>query len=245
MRPRAEACPRLALATLRPLLAPGAERCTLPDGTALELRWRPVRCCFGGDGVELLARCPSCGAPVRVLRHPPGEGWSCWRCCPVSHPSHRRSGARPGCGKPTTWRLDQLQDAQRRAAELLGLEAWPPPGLRLLWGLSDLAAIPPRAGAPRLSIRRRLALLRRLDALQTLRLAAVVPGVVAELEALSGDRLALPQLPGMAERAAAVVQETRWAVRRGLRCADLQSDTIPKSGEKWPTGEILSLTDPC
>jgi hypothetical protein len=215
VRPRAEACERLAAATLRAVVAPGTERHTLPDGTALALQWRPVRFCFGGGpGVELLARCPSCGAWCRVLRRPPGQGWSCWRCQPVSHPSHRRSGHRRGHPKPASWRLDQIRTQQQRAARALGLEAWPPPGLSICWSLPDLAKIPPRPGAPRVSFRRRLALLQRLSALATLALAEVAPSIAGDLEALTGDRLALPGLQGMAQRAAETVAATAWAVRR-------------------------------
>jgi hypothetical protein len=217
-RPMAEACQRLSAAALRRGLEPGADTHRLTDGTALRLRWGEVAGCFGGaPGRELLLACPSCGRWRRALHRPPGEGWSCWGCRPVSTASHRRSGGRPGRGKPRTWRLDQLRAAQLRAADLLGLPAWPPPGLSICWSLEQLARIPPRPGAPRLGIERRLALLRRLSALETLRVAAVVPGVVAELEALGGERVELPQLQGMADRAAAVVAATGWAVRRGLR----------------------------
>lgn len=215
MRPKTEACQLLAAATLRPVVAPGAEHHTLPDGTALALQWRPVRFCFGGGpGVELLARCPSCGAWCRVLRRPPGQAWSCWRCQPVSHPIHRRSGNRRGQPKPSTWRLDQIKAQQERAADLLGLEAWPPPGLSICWSLPDLARIKPRPGAPRVSFRRRLALLQRLSALEALAFAEVAPGVVSSLEALTGDRLELPGLHGMAQRAAETVAATAWGVRR-------------------------------
>ena len=217
MRPRTEACELLAVATLRPLLAPDAEHHTLADGTALELQRRPVRFCFGGGpGVELLAACPSCGAWCRVLRRPPGLGWSCWRCQPVSHPSHRRSGNRKGERKPASWRVDQLRAQQQRAARALGLEAWPPPGLPVCWTLEQLARIRPRPGAPAVSFRRRLALLQRLSALETLALAEVAPGVLSDLEALGGDRLELPQLQGMADRARETVAATGWAVRRSV-----------------------------
>ena len=39
-RHRAEACDRLALADVRPLVEPGAAAAALPDGTALALRFR-------------------------------------------------------------------------------------------------------------------------------------------------------------------------------------------------------------
>ena len=48
-RHRAEACDRLALADVRPLVEPGVAAAALPDGTALALRWGTARGCYGGQ----------------------------------------------------------------------------------------------------------------------------------------------------------------------------------------------------
>lgn len=110
------------------------------------------------------------------------------------------------------WRLAQLEEEQQQAVALLALEQWPPP--RLLWSLADLRRVPRRIDAPRLSPRRVEALLRRVDALQSLKVAALVPMVEMTLRA-AGAELNPPA--GLAQRARAVVASTQWAVRRPAR----------------------------
>lgn len=213
-RPRAEHCHRLTVGSLRPLVTAGADRHRLADGAELGLLWRPVRGCYGGRGRALLVRCPDCGRPCRVLWRPPGRGWGCWACRPVSHPSHRRPGARAGRGKPSGWNLARLEAEQRRAAALLGLEAWPP--ARLLWTIADLEAAPRRPDAPRLRPARELALLLRIDALEDRRVALVCGEVAAQLQALGGGEPVLGPMAaaGMLARAERILQTTRWAMRR-------------------------------
>lgn len=212
-RPRAEACHRLSVGSLRPLVSAGADRHRLADGAELGLLWRPVRGCYGGRGRALLIRCPCCSRPARVLWQPPGMGWGCWRCRPVSHPSHRRPGARAGRGKPSGWSLARLEAEQQRTAALLGLQAWPPS--RLLWTLADLETAARRTDAPRLSPARELALLLRLSALEDQRVALVCGQVAAQLQALGADPMTGPMAAaGMAARAERTLQATRWAMRR-------------------------------
>jgi hypothetical protein len=210
-RPRAEACQRVAVGELRRLAAPGAQSLTLPDGQALALQWRPVVGCYGGRGQALLIGCPVCGAWGRVLWRPPGQGWGCWRCRPVSHRSHRRPGGRNR--KPASWHAARIRAAQTRTAALLGV-AWPPPGLPVSWGLGDLLRVTCRPGGPRLSIERRGALLERLSALETLRLSVVLPAVCADLRALGAEPPSLGRLGVVAELARETVKATAWAVRR-------------------------------
>jgi hypothetical protein len=145
-----------------------------------------------------------------VLWRPPALGWGCWRCHPISHRSHRRSGARRGRPKPTSWRLDQITAEQRRTAEHLGLQQWPPE--RLIWGVADLFSAPLVPGAPRLSRDRQLALVLRLDALETLRLAVLLPEIDADLKRLDPEIEGLPQ--SKAAKARRVVGQTAWAMRR-------------------------------
>lgn len=203
MRPRAECCERLALADLRGLVQPGDAALDLPDGTTLALRWSVVRGCFGGrPGRALLLACPICDRSCRVLWQPPGDRWGCSICRPISHRSHRRPGARKGQRKPRSWHCDQLQQEQRRCAELLGLESWPPP--TLFWRPFDLLTAPRRPDAPRLRFERQVALVRRLDALESLRIGSVV--------ASSALPLRWPQQ--VSDDAAAVVEATAWALRR-------------------------------
>lgn len=215
-RPRAEACDRLTAASLRPLLVPEAPACTLPGGQLAGLEWRPVRGCYGGRGRALLVRCPDCSAPSRVLWRPPGRGWGCWRCCPVSHPSHRRPGWH-GRGKPSGWQLDQIEAEQERIAPLLGLPTGA--GLRrgwrsclpLLWSLGHLQTAPRAPGAPRLSWRRREALQERLDALESLRILGVIEACPFR------DRLNPPgdERPALlAAYCRATLYLTDWAMRR-------------------------------
>lgn len=211
-RPWAEHCHRLALADVRPLVEHPAAAVTLGDGTELALRWGPARGCYGGrDGRALLLACPSCGRSCRVLWRPPAEGWACCLCHRLSYSSHRRPGARKGSPKPMRWRRDAIHREQYRCAELLGLARFPPD--RLIWGLRDLGTAPLRPDAPRLSWRRRLALMHRLDALESLRVLTHVPDVDALIRDM-GRELAPPP-DGMGERAAAVMHRTGWAVRRG------------------------------
>lgn len=203
MRHRAEDCERLALVDLRPLVQPGAEALDLPDGTTLALRWGGVRGCFGGrPGRALLLTCPICNRSCRVLWQPPGERWGCCCCWRISYRSHRRSGSRKGQPKPPSWRREQLDQEQRRCADLLGLESWPPP--TLFWRPFDLLTAPRRPDAPRVSYHRQLALVRRLDALETLRIGSVV----------AGSALPMRWPKRMSDNAAAVMEATAWALRR-------------------------------
>lgn len=231
-RPRAEACDRLTAASLRPLLAPEATACTLPGGQLAGLEWRELRHCYGGRGRALLVRCPDCAAPSRVLWRPPGRGWGCWRCCPVSHPSHRRPGThrrhrRPGgcAGKPHAWDEERLgQEIDRLALEFLGLRddsdlfpwirrSWRN-RLPLVWGLTELRCLSRRPDAPRLTWRRREAIEERLSAMETLRIIAVLEGCPFR------DRLLPPgddQPRLLAAYCRATVFLTEWAVRRPAR----------------------------
>lgn len=203
MRPRAECCERLALADLRPLVQPGDAALDLPDGTTLALRWSGVRGCFGGQtGRSLLLVCPKCERSCRVLWQPPGERWGCCCCWRISHRSHRRSGSRKGQPKPRSWHCDRLQQEQLRCAELLGLESWPPP--TLFWRPFDLLTAPRRSDAPRLRFQRQVALVRRLDALESLRIGSVV----------ASSALPLHWPKQMSAAAAAVMEATAWALRR-------------------------------
>ncbi len=214
-RPRAERCRRLSLADLRTLVEPPAAALALRDGTELELRWGPARGCYGGrPGRALLLLCPSCRRSCRVLWSPPAAPWACGLCHRISYRSHRRPGARKGQPKPMRWRLEAIHAEQRRCADLLGLAQYPPS--RLIWSLRDLLEAPLRPDAPRQHWRRRLALLQRLDALESLRVLAHAPGLAALLEQM-GSTADLSPPKGLRERAAAVVHRTGWAVRRGPR----------------------------
>jgi hypothetical protein len=211
-RPRAEDCDKLTAAGLRLLVGPTAQSYQLPDGTLLELRWRAVRGGIGGRGVALSLGCPGCLSTVRVLRRPPGEGWSCWRCRPVSHRSHRRSGGARGQRKPTTWHVDQILSEQRRVVALLGLAQWPPSPL--FWSLTDVQALPRVPDAPRLSQHRRAALELRLDALESLRIAAQLPGLAWGLRLLGSKQKLDPQELDWVVCAERVLKGTAWAMRR-------------------------------
>lgn len=210
-RPRAESCERLTVGQLRRTVAPDAAAVTLADGQTLALQWAPVEGCYGGRGHALLAGCPCCARWCRVLWRPPGNGWGCWRCKPVSHPSHRRPGGRNR--KPPGWHAARIEATQTRTAALLGV-AWPPPGLPVAWGMDDLVRVTCRPGGPRLSLERRAALLQRLSALETLRLSVVLPGVCAGLEALGAEAPSLGRLGVVTELARETVRATGWAVRR-------------------------------
>lgn len=228
-RPRAEACDRLTAATLRPLVQPEAQACTLPGGQLAGLEWRELRHCYGGRGRALLVRCPDCAAPSRVLWRPPGRGWGCWRCCPVSHPSHRRPGRhrrhrRPGgcAGKPEAWDRERLGEEQERIAlQLLGLREgsdlfpWIPPSWRnrlpLAWNRIHVGCLPRRPDASRLTHRRREALAARISALEHLRLIAVLEACPFRDRLLPPDDMR-PELMRLA--AVWKLEETAWAVRR-------------------------------
>jgi hypothetical protein len=112
------------------------------------------------------------------------------------------------------WRLEAIHAEQRRCADLLGLARFPPD--RLIWGLRDLLAAPRRPDAPRQHWRRRLALLQRLNALESLRVLCHAPGIAALLEQV-GSTADLSPPEGLREGAEAVVHRTGWAVRRGPR----------------------------
>lgn len=225
MRPRAEDCQQLRVGQLRQLVRPGDRQLVLNDGTTLLLHWAPVRGCWGGEGVALVVACPACGARCRLLRRPPGEGWGCWRCRPISHPSHRRPGTHGGQNKPPSWKLARNADRQQQAAELLGLQQWPPK--RVLWSRSDLLREPRRPDAPVLSARRELALIRRLDALESERLGLLLPSIRQELEQYGGE---LPDWPNWDQHLAEVrrqLAQTAWAVRRPA------GDPRTTRGRKW------------
>lgn len=210
-RPRVEHCATLRASALRPLVAPDATAHRLPDGTVLQLLWRPTVGGFG-DGWALGVACPLCAQRSLVLRRPPGGGWACRTCQPVSHPSHRRSGNQRGKAKPSTWAMERLSDEQARCVRLLGLAQWPPPAL--FWSLSDLQVAERRPDAPRLSRRRRDALERRLDALESLRVAAL-SGWVGRLLKDQGIADTGTPIPTSWRRAAELeVAATQWAVRR-------------------------------
>ena len=226
-RHRAEACDRLALADVRPLVEPGAAAAALPDGTTLALRWGAARGCYGGQpGRALLLACPVCSRSARVLWRPPGCGWGCCKCWPLSHASHRRPGAHRGRPKPLRWRGQQINREQDRCAALLGLESWPPD--RIIWSARDLWLAPRRPDAPRISHHRQQALIHRLDALESLRVLAIIPNVDAFIKTMG---LALEPPPaGMGPRATETIHATGWAVRRGAR--------DPRSSRGAPTDGI-------
>ena len=208
-RPRAEECERLSAADLRPLITPTSRSHCLPDGSELQLRWSPVRGCWGGrGGVSLLLACPLCGAMARALWRPPGQGWGCRRCHLVSHRSHRRSGSQRGRRKPASWHLDRIEAEQHRVVELLGLEQWPP--AEVFWNLEDLQRIPRRWDAPRISAKRFEALLLRLDLLESIRWGAALP----ILHRYGGEDPDRSPLQTLANRARLVLRTTDWAVRR-------------------------------
>lgn len=216
LRHRAERCERLSAAALRPEVRPGADHHRLADGTVLALRWAVVRGCWGGgEGRALEVHCPLCSANARVLWRPPGEGWGCWRCRPVSHPSHRRSGSGRGRGKPLSWRLAKIAAEQQQIAEMLGLEHWPPQ--QLIWRLEDLEQAPRLRGAPRLSRERREALLLRLDVLETLRTGVLLPVVSHELIALGGTGTESEGMASVLAAAHRLLAATAWAMRRPAR----------------------------
>jgi hypothetical protein len=216
-RPRSEECQRLTLATVLPLVQPGAEALTLADGTTLALRWGVVRGCWGDrDGRALLLICPSCGRRARVLHRPLAKGWGCWRCTPVSRLSHRRPGARAGCPKPRNWRLEQIVAEQYRCAALLGLY-WPPRAF--LWTAVDVLTMPRRPGAPRISRLRAVALALRLDALETLRWALPWPALLTRFaEQQPGYRSSeIDECLALRKNAREMLAGTAWAVRRPAR----------------------------
>lgn len=210
----AECCRRLELLSVRSMVQLGDTACALKDGTSLQLRWAEVKGCFGGrHGHALLMVCPGCERSVRVLWRPPAGKWGCWRCNPISHRSHRRSGARKGMPKPTTWRSAQLMDQQRRCADLLGLAEWPPQ--QLIWGWEDLLEAPRRPDAPRVSHHRALALAKRLDALDALRLYNHATGMNRCMKGLGlPAAIAHADADDLREGGDAVLMLTGWAVRR-------------------------------
>lgn len=200
-RPLAEECRRLSTGQLRHLLTQASTSYVLRNGQRLQLRWSRCRGCFGdGEGWALLFACPVCDRNCRVLWLPPGRGWGCCRCRPVSHPSHRRSGSKAGRIKPPRWRLDQLDVAQARTVELLGLQEWPPN--KLFWTWRDLEVASVRPDAPRLSQRRRRTLLTRLECLEALRLAVIAGGIRTEGQAMAGQVPEWPEVGKLAKTAA-------------------------------------------
>lgn len=211
--PRAEDCGRLTTGQLRGDVTQGAEQHQLTDGTKLQLRWQPVRGCFGGrGGWALMLACPLCSRTARVLWRPPHGDWGCWHCNPVSHRSHRRSGSQAGRRKPRSWRLDQITAAQDRAAKLLALQHWPPQ--RLMWSWLDLLEAPTHPDAPRLTSSRRQALAQRICALETLRLDLLLPIICAQLKSMGQELVPCCPQSGNVSTAHQVLIETAWAVRR-------------------------------
>lgn len=209
-RPRAEDCARLTVGDLRPGVARGAATTVLSDGVEIGLAWRPTAGSFGGSGLAMVLVCPTCRRHCRTIHQPPGDPWSCWSCCPLSMPSHRRSGARAGRPKPSTWRTDQLRSEQRRALALLGLE-------RLVG--SPWNPQPPFIAAmsrkTRIHPERRLALADRAVAARTLAEIETLRSVAGGLGRLGGDPVAIPAAMGAMERLCSdVLERTGWATRR-------------------------------
>lgn len=214
-RPRAENCRRLTIGALRPQVEVGTDRHRLADGTELKLLWRPLHNCYGGNGWALLVGCPCCSKPSRVLWQPPGMSWGCPACRPVSHRSHRRPGSRAGQGKPVGWKLAQLEAEQRRIADLLGLEQWPPD--RLLWGMEDLRTAPRQADRPRLLPHRDRALRLRLNALDCIRIGLIWGIGVDQLKGLGhtpGTEIEDAMVEGLMHQARQTLKDTAWAMRR-------------------------------
>jgi hypothetical protein len=110
------------------------------------------------------------------------------------------------------WRLEAIHAEQRRCVDLLGLAQYPPN--RLFWTMRDLFVTPLRPEAPRLGWRRRLALLQRLDALESLRVLSHAPGIMALCKQV-GSPADLSPPEGLREHAEDVIHRTGWAVRRG------------------------------
>jgi hypothetical protein len=217
-RPRSEECQRLTLATVLPLVQPGAEALTLADGTTLALRWGVVRGCYGGDrdGRALLLICPSCGRRARVLHRPPARAWGCWTCSPVSRRSHRRPGARAGCPKPRNWRLEQIVAEQYRCADLLGLASWPPRAL--FWTPPAVLTLQRRRGARRIRRLKACALALRLYALDTLRWAMPSPAQLTHFVEKQGLSLqGTGEFQELQDEATGLLRATEWAVRRPSR----------------------------
>jgi len=106
------------------------------------------------------------------------------------------------------------------------LESWPPD--RIIWSARDLWLAPRRPDAPRISYHRQQALIHRLDALESLRVLAIIPSVNSFIKTMG---LALEPPPaGMGPRATETVHATGWAVRRGAR--------DPRSSRGAPTDGI-------
>ncbi len=212
-RPRAEACERLTISTLRPLVERNATSTTLEDGTLLQLAWSSVKSCYGGTGLALLILCPGCSRRCRVLHCPPGRGWGCWKCTPISTPSHRRSGSRRGRPKPETWHIDRHKEEEARVLRLLGLErrvgedrsAW-----MLLWAS--------RRVNPGMGRKRRQALVDRALAHRNL---AQVTGLLylrRDLIVLGATLAPVPDLlSAVVAMAEETISRTSWAMRRPAR----------------------------
>lgn len=168
-RIRSEECEILKVASLSSCVAGHQDWVVLDDGTKLDLCRAEVRGVFAaqgkrGTGLTLMAHCPSCSRAARVLRKPYGaQQWGCRRCLPLIYPAQRRSGWHKGRvnRKPSTWALAAIRDEQRRVARMLALQCWPPRSI--IWDRSQLQ--PTR----RLQEDRKVALIDRLEALETLR----------------------------------------------------------------------------
>jgi hypothetical protein len=209
-RPRAEDCLRLTVGDLRLGVARGAATTVLSDGVEIELAWRPTAGSFGGSGLAMVLVCPTCRRHCRTIHQPPGGAWSCWSCCPLSMPSHRRSGARAGRPKPSTWRTDQLRSEQRRALALLGLERLVDSPSR--WSANGLVALSRKT---RIHPRRRLALAERVVAAHALATIATLRSVAGALERMGGVAPSMPPTTSAVELIyREALQTTSWATRR-------------------------------
>ncbi len=98
---------------------------------------------------------------------------------------------------------------------MLGLEHWPP--ARVLWGLQDLQADSRVPDAPRLSAERRMALERRLNALEDIRICTFAPLIRRESGALGGVAAAPTAEERYLAAAEKLLAETSWAMRRQAR----------------------------
>lgn len=202
---RVEDTEALRIADCRPELQVGAQSVVIDD-CRLELRWmqvkNPVQEARAGSAAwRVYALCPACGKSARLLRRRRGaKAWRCVKCLGVIYPSQRRSGNgnRKGGPKPARSNAFRWQLQQERVARLLGLPQWPP--LKLLWGVGDLCPLRP------ISRHRRHALLMRLDALETLRIAALAGAEVFKSSggAPTPESLAASEL---------TLRSTQWALR--------------------------------
>ena len=183
---------------------------TLREGTHLVLAWNPVKGCFAAPGLALLILSPGCSRRGRVLYRPPGRGWGCWICTPISTPSHRRSGSRRGRPKPDTWHIDRHKEEETRVLRLLVLErregedrsAW-----MLLWAS--------RRDNPSIGRERRYALVDRALAHRNLAQATGRLFLRRDLISLGATLASVSDLLSAAvAMAEETISRTSWAMRR-------------------------------